>query len=71
MNNNTNSAGKKTSARKLVLNRETVKRLAPSELDNVRGGLFQTLLCTITHACTIVTTGGSYNFDCFSQEPCI
>ena len=58
--NNTKKSVEKIGARKLVLNRETLRTLASGELSGIGGGVFWSI------ACTIVTTPGSLDADCYS-----
>lgn len=69
MNNPKKSIGK-MSARKLVLSRETVRTLASSDLSGIHGGFLDLSQVCGSLACTIVTTGGSYDADCYSMTIC-
>jgi len=58
--NNTKKSVEKIGARKLVLNRETLRTIASGELSGIGGGVFGSI------ACTIVTTPASLDADCYS-----
>jgi len=64
--NNTKKSLEKIGARKVVLSRETLRTLASGDLSAIHGGLFYGTQFCGTLACTIVTTGGSYEADCYS-----
>lgn len=64
-----------SSKKKLQLNTETIRRLAPTEVDAVGGGTFPTVLCaptlicqTFTIVCNFTNACGSETYICDSQS---
>jgi hypothetical protein len=56
-----------SSKKKLQLNTETIRRLAPTEVDAVGGGTIPTILCAPTLLCQTLTIVCNFTNDCGPQ----